>query len=87
VGVLAVRFVLDAVSAWKSLLAGEGRYFMAVLKAHGSFMVWLFSSKQKNLFPPVRKGTLTGWFPGSIIWQYFVRGKRKFSEIQGQKSG
>lgn len=86
-GVLAVRFFLDAVSAWKSLLAGEGRYFTAVLKAHGSFLVWLFSSKQKNVFPPVRKGVLTGWFPGSIIWQYFVRGKTKFSEIQGRKSG
>jgi GT2 family glycosyltransferase len=44
---IAYRFLLDTVSAVKSLLAGEGRYFTAVFRAHGAFLAWLFSSSKK----------------------------------------
>jgi GT2 family glycosyltransferase len=85
VGILPVRILLDIISAWKSLLVGQTHYFIAILRAHLSLLGWLFSRKDRNVFPPSRKGRLTGWFSGSIVWLYFMRGKTKFSEIHDKK--
>jgi GT2 family glycosyltransferase len=85
---LPLRFALDAVSAWKSLLAGEGHYFKAILRAHFSFIKWCFLMKNKHKNSQGRgkaRQRLQGYYSGSIIWAYFVQGKRKFSEIVHHK--
>ncbi|HEY4150606.1 MAG TPA: glycosyltransferase family 2 protein [Chitinophagaceae bacterium] len=79
------RILLDIVSAWKSLLAGEGTYFIAVVEAHLSFYKWLLLKRKKSTFPISRKGLPGGWLRGSVIWRHFVLGKTKFSEIVGGK--
>ena len=80
------RLILDDVSAMKSLLAGEGTYFMAVLRAHRAYFRWLFTAKK-----PVRerkKGyRLNGYFRGSVVWRYFILKKKSFEEILGRKTG
>jgi GT2 family glycosyltransferase len=78
---LPFRFLLDSVSAWKSLLAGEGVYFMAILEAHLAFLKWVAIKRKDSIFPQKRGGKLRGWYPGSVVWQYFVIGKKTFSEI------
>lgn len=79
---LPLRFVLDAVSAWKSLLGGEMVYFRAVLKAHLAFLRWLLQGKKKAVLKNLpRRVSLTGYYGGSVVWAYFVRKRRKFSEI------
>lgn len=75
------RFLLDSISAWKSLLAGEGVYFMAILEAHLAFLKWVAFKRKESVFPQKRGGELRGWYPGSVVWQYFVLGKKTFSEI------
>ena len=80
------RFLLDSVSAWKSLFAGEAVYFWAILEAHLAFFKWLFVSRKKSLFPPKKRGKLQGWYVGSVVWQYFVKGKKTFTEIVKHKS-
>ena len=75
------RFLLDSVSAWKSLLAGEGVYFMAIVEAHLAFLKWVAIKRKESIFPQKKGGKLTGWYPGSIVWQYFVLGKKTFREI------
>ena len=80
------RFLLDSVSAWKSLFAGEAVYFWAILEAHLAFFKWLVLSRKKSLFPPKKTGKLQGWYTGSIVWQYFVRGRKTFAEIVKPKS-
>ncbi len=75
------RVFLDAVSAWKSLFAGEATYFIAVIEAHFGFLSWLFTSRKKSLYPVQKKGKLTGWYPHSIIWQHFILRKTSFREI------
>ncbi len=82
---LPLRFMLDAVSAWKSLLAGEGHYFKAVMRAHFSFAKWCLFMKNRHKTRPVPGAILHGYHKGSIIWAYFIRGKRKFSEIVTHK--
>ena len=78
---LPLRLLLDIVTAWKGLLAGEGAYFMAILKAHAGFVKWVFFKQAAGWRPASRSGRLNGWLNKSIVWAYFVRGKRKFSEI------
>ncbi len=83
---IPLRFVLDSVSAWKSLLAGEAVYFWAILEAHLAFFKWLILSRKRSLFPGKKTGKIQGWYAGSIVWQYFIRGKKTFAEIVMRKS-
>jgi GT2 family glycosyltransferase len=80
------RFLLDSVSAWKSLFAGEAVYFWAIMEAHLAFFKWLVLSREKSLFPTKKTGKLEGWYTGSVVWQYFVRGRKTFAEIVKPKS-
>ncbi len=79
------RFVLDAVAAWKSLLLGDAGYFFAIAKAHMHFIKWIFFYQGKSIFPDKTNKPLSGWYNGLIIWEYFIKKKRKFSEIVGNK--
>ncbi len=82
---LPVRIALDGLVAWKNLFTGDGGYFMAVAQAHAGFIYWALCKRRESRWPASRKGVLQGWLSGSIVWAYFVEGKRKFSEIRGHK--
>ena len=82
---LPLRFLLDSISAWKSLFAGQAIYFWAILEAHMAFFKWLMVSRKKSLFPPKKRAPLAGWYTGSVVWQYFVRGRKTFTEIVKRK--
>lgn len=82
---IPLRFLLDSISAWKSLLAGEGVYFMAILEAHLAFLKWVFFKRKASVFPAKTRGKLLGWYTGSVVWQYFVAGKKTFAEIVKRK--
>lgn len=79
------RFILDAVSAVKSLLAGEVQYFFAVFRAHIAFIGWLFTHKRSHLTLP-KKVALKGYLHRSVVWAHFVLKTKKFSEIVGAKN-
>lgn len=79
------RISLDGLSAWQNLLKGDGGYFIAVLKAHFHFFGWLLFKKKRSVFPENKKGKLHGWFNGTVVWAYFIKKKRTFSEIVGKK--
>ncbi len=83
---IPVRFGLDAISAWKSLLEGQGIYFKAILEAHIGFIGWVLIRHRRSVFPISKKGKLRGWYSGSVVWNHFVRGRRYFSEIVGRKA-
>ena len=79
------RLVLDAVSAWRGLFSGDGGYFVAVFKAHLHFISWLLFHRKLSVFPVKKDGQLSGWYRGSVAWAYFIRKKKRFSEIVGNK--
>ena len=78
---IPVRIVLDAVAAWKALFAGDTGYFMAIARAHFHFVNWILFHQDKSLFPTDNKGVLAGWYHGSVVWDYFIKKKKRFSEI------
>lgn len=82
---ITFRFVLDAVSAVKSLLAGEGSYFVAVFRAHVAFLGWLF--KDSKPARHLRRGGYErlGYYRGSVVWDHFIGGKKYFREIIREK--
>jgi GT2 family glycosyltransferase len=81
---LFIRFLLDAISAWKGLFTGNFSFFIAVLKAHIYVLLhWQqtqFNSENKK---PLKQ--LKGVYNGSIVWQYFFKQKKTFSEIVENK--
>ena len=79
--ILPIRFGLDAVAAYKALFSGDFGYFIAVAKAHFGFAKWFLLDKRKSIFPKKIHSNLDGYYSKSIIWQYFVKKKQKFSEI------
>ena len=79
------RMGLDVVAAYKELFSGNGRGYIAIAKAHFHFFKWLLLNKKQSIFPISKKGKLVGLYNGSIVWQYFVKKKTKFSEIISNK--
>ena len=76
------RMALDQIAALKALLTGDGGYFVAVIKAHLAFFYWVFFAKKQS-YSLQRKPlkSLAGVYRGVVIWKYFVRKKKLFSEI------
>ncbi len=76
-GVLLLRLVLDGVSSVRFMLAGAWPDVWAIVRAHFAFygMIPRLNSGQKA--PPKR-----AWlYPRSVVWEYFVKRKTKFSEL------
>ena len=78
---LPVRFLTDMVSVAFFLIKGEGRNALAVLKAYGAFLKWIFSENPDYPAKRIALTSIPGVFKHSIIAQYFLAGKKKYSEI------
>lgn len=88
-GLLITRFILDGVAAIRFIIQGDTGNFKAIWKAHmhlyGSFgKMW---KKRKNFLKLLsdhqiqERIALDGRYRGSIVWDYYIRGKKKFSEL------
>ena len=82
---IPIRMLLDAIAAWRALLGGDSGFFIAVVKAHFHFMKWLFFEKKAKIIKPASPTNFSGWYNGSIIWDYFIKKKKTFFEIIGSK--
>ena len=79
--IMPARNFLDAVSAWKGLIKGDGGYFLAIVRAQMAFVKWWLFHRGKSKFPNTREGKLRGYLERNIAWQHFVRKKKYFTEI------
>lgn len=76
---LPLRCCLDWIAATKFLLSGSGMDFLAVIRAHFYILVnsiGLFGKRSSKL-----PYTAPQVYKGSIIVDYYLKGKRKFSEL------
>ena len=78
---IPVRFFLDILFAFKNLFTGYSASFVAILQAYLSVIKWSFSSKSKTTRKKTSIKKLTGVYEGSIVWDYFIKKKKRFSEI------
>lgn len=77
---LPARFVLDAVTAWKDLFTGNTTTYKAIFFAHLHTVKWWFTGK-KNKQTKIAFTQLSGVYKGSVVWQYFIKKKTKFSDF------
>lgn len=84
---LLMRGVLDGIAGLSFLLSGSGKHFVAVIQAHFSFYGQLGRTlkKRRALKKQVKEYTTTAIYRKSIVFDYFLRKKNKFSELDPAK--
>ena len=79
------RILLDAIAAWKGVFEGNPGFFTAIVKAHFYFIKWSLTDRKKSIFSDKKNGKLYGWYNGSVVYCHFIKKKKTFSEIVGNK--
>ena len=77
---LPLRILLDWVALLKFSLESGPQHGVAILKAHLHIVAHLRSILQKRKRPKVN--TNAPRYHGWVIWSYFMRGKKKFSDLK-----
>jgi GT2 family glycosyltransferase len=72
---LLLRLILDGMAGMKFLLSGNFRDTIAIVRAHFSFYSLVRNNNQRPTKLP------EGIFKESIVFNYFVKRKKKFSEL------
>lgn len=80
------RMCIDSVAGLKFLFSGNFSHFIAIIKGHWQFIFKLFHTrrKRKEFWKKVKAKPsypLSGWYPNSIVLDYFLRKKKKFSQL------
>jgi GT2 family glycosyltransferase len=80
---LALRLVLDWVASLRFLVAREWGDARAVGRAHWHFWQKLAYWRQRRRLarPHLLAHQRAGTYAGSVVWAYFARGKKYFSEL------
>lgn len=78
---IPLRILMDWLFALKSLIQGDVKSFAAVFKAHGSIIKWIFLHHPKQKLPLYKINVLHGVYKSSLVWNYFIKKKKHFSEI------
>lgn len=85
------RLVLDGVWGIRSLFRGEFKIVWAILRAHfaiyGSFGFWM--KRRREIYRKLDKIPRqdSGYYPKSIVWQHFAKGKKRFFDLDDIKKG
>jgi riboflavin kinase/FMN adenylyltransferase len=85
---LPFRLILDGVAAFMYLTKGQFKHIKAILQAHFFVYGHLSDIKEKRRFynqivekERIGVANSVGILRGSIIWAYYIRGKKTFKEI------
>ena len=81
------RQVLDGAAGLRFLLEGKPAFVKAILEAHADFrrnrgkMITKRREEIASCKPLAAADDSKGWYGGSIVWAFFVQGKKKFSDL------
>lgn len=78
---LTFRFFADQSFMLKELFTGNFSGAGAVIKAYADFIRWIFSENRNHGKSRKPLKRLDGVYEGLVVWDYFVKKKRRFSEI------
>ena len=78
---LPARIVLNIIAGLKEWFAGDRGYLKAVWKGCRDYLKWSKKHQQvKGEYP-----RYDGVYNGLIVWDYFIKGKKRFLEIVKDK--
>jgi hypothetical protein len=75
------RMVLDGISAVKFIVDGKPKLFLTIVRAHVAFWGSFGSVLEKRKAVKKLGNTSVSLYSNSIVWQYFAKGKKKFSDL------
>ncbi|HRN92699.1 MAG TPA: glycosyltransferase family 2 protein [Ferruginibacter sp.] len=78
--IIGFRLMLDGIAAWRALFSKDPGTFGAIFHSHLAYLRWVITAK-KQVAQPVAKQHLPGMYRGSVVWDYFIKKKTRFSEI------
>lgn len=86
-GALAIfcRLWIDLAAIFQFLAKGKFKDAWAVSRSHQSFFYAFFKTDRKRKQLAKRKGKPTGLYRGSMVWAYFVGGKKTFDKLPTRK--
>ena len=75
--------VLDGVSAFRFLIQGSFKDFYAVFKAHFAYygIKHTYGGMSQRIESQKNDVIVTGMYPGSIVADFFLKGKKKFDQL------
>ncbi len=77
---VVIRFFMDFLSLLKFLVEGKTKNALAISKAHVAFLRnWKKNASKRPA--NFKKYNAAGVYPKSIVWQYFVRNKKRFTDL------
>lgn len=82
--VMRIRMLLDYLAAFEMLLLKRSpKDFMAVLRARREFGRWKkdFKAEREHIMEACMVKKIPGRFDFSILWQYYVKGYKRFSDL------
>jgi GT2 family glycosyltransferase len=83
---LFIRMCFDGVAAFKFLFSGDPTHFLAVMKAHLSFYSTIGRTfkKRRSLRKKIKHFSKSCIYRRSIVFDYFLHRKKKFSDLDKQ---
>jgi len=85
---LPIRFILDGLAGLQFLFKGQPKHTWSIVRAHLSlyrrvFRIFRRKRKEGEWIKEMQQGPprIVGKIPGSIIWSYFIIGKKKYSDL------
>lgn len=78
-----LRAVMDGLAGVKFLFSGQLRHLFAIVRAHFTFYTMLprTINKRKAIRGNIKTYATSCVYHGSVVWAYFGKGKRKFSDL------
>ena len=76
---LLARIILDKIAAWKFLITGHPGDCLAVIKAYAAF--GRFYRDMRNPDGNKKRSLPAMMWKKSLLWQYYIKGHKKFSEL------
>jgi len=79
---LPLRFCIDFVAWLQFILKGDIKFALAISKAHYQFIMSLKRTASKRGHTHLPYTTHTGVYLSSVVWSFFIKGVRSFSQLK-----
>ncbi|UTW61538.1 glycosyltransferase family 2 protein [bacterium SCSIO 12741] len=81
--IIPIRFALDFLALVRMGTEGNVRAMFAVSKAHRQFLYYFpkWYKKRREAKKLWDQPNLSGTYPKSLVWEFFGKGKKKFSDL------
>ena len=82
---IPLRIILDAIAAFRALVDGNFSTYISIASAHMHYAEWIFTGKRGKKLKKIKMKNMLPVYDGSIVWQYFIKKRKTFSEIMPAK--